>query len=460
MNFPTYVTLLQLIGSICLILTLKYFSSPKFASRGLYYCIFGMLISIISILFTPIIFNKLLIITAILIGAVIGGYIALNVKMTSIPQLVAGFHSLVGLVAVLIAYVLYYKGTYHFGFLKRFEMIIGLFVGAITFTGSIVALGKLQGFISSRALIFKGQKYCLMFLCLANLCSIFYFCLHGNAVLFYLILFSGLILGMLLVLPVGGADMPVIVSMLNSYSGWACVGIGFTLGNNLLIITGALIGSSGAILSNLMCKAMNRSLFNVIFKAFLVSSQKSNMTAASEEKNPNLAYPQDIAAILHNANSVIIVPGYGMAVAQSQYIIKSLYDLLVSKNISVKFAIHPVAGRMPGHMNVLLAEASIDYSVMFELEDINSDFKNTDVVLVIGANDITNPAAKNDPESPIYGMPVLDVESARTIVFIKRSLAQGYSQIENNLFFKSNSLMVFGGAKQMLEKIVKEFEIF
>ncbi len=455
-----YINLLQLIASVCFIFTLKYFSSPKFAKTGLNFCILGMGITFFSLLINPELYNIIFIIFSIFLGAIVGIYIALKVKITSLPQLIAGFHSFVGLIAVLIALMIYYQNFSDLGLLQAIEMVLGLFIGALTFTGSVVALGKLQGFILSKPLIFPGQKYAIIIMSLLILVAIIVFGAKPGSFLLYFILIVGLFLGLFLVLPVGGADMPVIVSMLNSYSGWACVGIGFTLSNNLLIITGALIGASGAILSFIMCNAMNRSLFNVIFKAFLVSSSTEIKKEEGEEKNPNLAYPQDIAAVLHNSDSVIIVPGYGMAVAQSQHLIKSLYDLLLKKNIDVKFAIHPVAGRMPGHMNVLLAEANIDYSTMFELEEINPEFKKTDVVLVVGANDITNPAAKDDSNSPIYGMPILDVEFAKTVVFIKRSLGKGYSQITNDLFYKSNTLMMFGNAKKVLEDLVKEFENF
>ncbi len=462
-----FTILLQILSAIFFILSLKYLSSPKFAMQGISSCVLGMLCAILSILLGPFIYDiykKILVSLVILSGGCLGVVIAYKVKMTAIPQLVAGFHSFVGLVAVLIASIIYsdifLKNTA--SFVHLLELIIGLFVGAVTFTGSIIALGKLQGFIVSKMIVFRGQKYFMIAFFVINIFMILGFCLSDNLFLFIYILCAGLLSGILLVLPVGGADMPVIVSMLNSYSGWACVGIGFTLGNHLLIITGALIGASGAILSSIMCRAMNRSLFNVVFKAFIALSPMDKNINADDivEKRPNIAYPQDVAAMLVNAGNVIIVPGYGMAVAQSQYIIKSLYNLLTKKSILVKFAIHPVAGRMPGHMNVLLAEANIDYENMFELDEINADFQTTDLVLVVGANDITNPAAKNNPNSPIYGMPILDVESAKTIVFIKRSLAQGYSQIENELFFKDNSLMLFGNAKKVLEDVVKEVENF
>lgn len=460
-----FVQIFYLISAVCFILALKGLSSPQSARSGNFIGISGMAIAIAVSFFVPNFYHKLPIIITIISGGMIGGYIASKIEMTAMPQLVAGFHSLVGLSAVFVAYsTLFAPEVFGIGVegeLKvgnLIEMSLGAAIGAITFSGSIIAFGKLHGIIPSKAIKFKNQQYYNIFILLLLVGLIAYFTQCQCYVLFNLIVVISLILGVLLILPVGGADMPVVVSMLNSYSGWAASGIGFSLGNSLMIITGAIVGASGAILSFIMCKAMNRSIFNVIFGAFYPAPESSSKDADSDDRAIQASSPEDAAYILQNANSVIIVPGYGMAVAQAQYAVKELSSLLGKHNINVRFAIHPVAGRMPGHMNVLLAEANIDYETVLELEEINRDFETTDVVLVVGANDITNPAAKTDSSSPIYGMPVLDVENAKTIFFVKRGMSAGYAGVENDLFYRDNTFMLFGDAKKVVEEIVKHLE--
>ena len=455
---------LYLIASICFIMALRGLSSPETARGGNFYGIAGMAIAILTTFLTPQVISPWLILIGILIGGAIGTYIAWRIQMTALPQLVAGFHSLVGLAAVCVAvaafvapeaYGIGIRGNIHGSSLA--EMAIGLTIGAITFTGSIVAFAKLQGLVTGRPLIFQFQHPLNAALGLLLIALIVIFVLGESPIAFTLLVLLSLLFGFLLIVPIGGADMPVVISMLNSYSGWAACGIGFTLGNSLLIITGALVGSSGAILSYVMCKGMNRSIFNVILGGFGGEATAAAGGGAGDRAVKS-GSAEDAAFIMKNAGSVIIVPGYGMAVAQAQHALREMADILKRDGVKVSYAIHPVAGRMPGHMNVLLAEANVSYDEVFELDEINRDFASTDVAFVIGANDVTNPAAKNDPSSPIYGMPILDVERARTVLFVKRSMASGYAGVENELFYRDNTMMLFGDAKKMCEDIVKALD--
>jgi H+-translocating NAD(P) transhydrogenase subunit beta len=454
-----------LIASVCFILALRGLSSPQTARVGNFYGIAGMVIAVATTLLTPHVVSFWLIVIGILIGGAIGTYIALRIHMTALPQLVAAFHSLVGLAAVCVAAAAF-SAPAEFGIgipgaIERaslVEMSIGMAIGAITFTGSIVAFAKLQGLVSGRPLSFTGQHLVNAGLGILLVLLIVIFVANGAAAMFWLILLVSLALGFLLILPIGGADMPVVISMLNSYSGWAACGIGFTLSNSLLIITGALVGSSGAILSYIMCKGMNRSIINVILGGFGTAGGMIAAGAGTGDRSVKSGSAEDAAFILKNAGSVVIVPGYGMAVAQAQHALREMADQLKKEGVKVRYAIHPVAGRMPGHMNVLLAEANVPYDEVFELDEINRDFPSTDVAFVIGANDVTNPAAKTDPSSPIYGMPILDVERAKTVLFVKRSMASGYAGVENELFYRNNTMMLFGDAKKMSEEIVKAME--
>jgi NAD(P) transhydrogenase subunit beta len=452
-----------LIAAICFILALRGLSSPETARAGNLYGIAGMVIAVVTTLVMPQIVSYWLIVIGIVIGGAIGTFIALRIRMTALPQLVAAFHSLVGLAAVCVAaaaftfpeaYGIGLPGAIHLE--SRIEMSLGMAIGAITFTGSLVAFAKLQGLVSGRPLVFPGQHPLNAGLGLLLLLLILAFVATEGAAAFALILLLSLALGLLLIVPIGGADMPVVISMLNSYSGWAAAGIGFTLSNSLLIITGALVGSSGAILSYIMCRGMNRSIINVILGGF--GGEGVVAAAAGGERSVKAGSAEDAAFIMKNASSVIIVPGYGMAVAQAQHALREMADMLKKEGVSVRYAIHPVAGRMPGHMNVLLAEANVPYDEVFELDEINRDFASTDVAFVIGANDVTNPAAKTDPSSPIYGMPILEVERAKTVLFVKRSLASGYAGVDNELFYRDNTMMLFGDAKKMCEEIVKALE--
>ena len=458
----TSLYLVNLFSAILFILSLKGLSSPKSASKGNILGVLGMALVLCSVYFYPNINNKLLILLGIAVGGVIGVIVALKIRMNAIPQLIAGFHSLVGLAAVLIAigafitpehYGIGTMGSIHISSL--IEIVLGALIGAVTFSGSIIACLKLLGF-NFKYLEFKYIKVINAIIGLSILAACFIFITTQQIELLVLVVCLSTFLGILLVGYVGGADMPVVVSMLNSYSGWAACGIGFTLSNPLLIITGAIVGASGAILSYIMCKAMNRSLFNVLFGGSPVASSSSS--DQSHDGQIRTSSPEDAAFLLKNASSVIIVPGYGMAVARAQNAVKELNDILEKHEISVKYAIHPVAGRMPGHMNVLLAEAGIEYDKVFELEDINRDFSTTDVVIVIGANDVTNPAAKTDKDSAIYGMPILEVNKARSVFFLKRSMAPGYSGVQNKLFFEKNTFMLFGDAKGTVENLIKELE--
>jgi len=458
----TFAAISYLVSSVLFILAIYGLASPKTARNGNMFGAVGMGLAILTTLSLPMVEHKFLILLAIVIGGSIGSLIALKVKMTSMPQLVAGFHSLVGMAAVLIAsaalwmpdsFGIIEDGKIHIS--SRIEMGLGLVIGAITFSGSIIAFLKLNGTFPA-ALKIKNQKRSGLILGIAVGIILLLFFITASKFFFIILTILALVLGAFLIIPIGGADMPVVVSMLNSYSGWAASGIGFTLGNGLLIITGALVGASGAILSYIMCKAMNRSIFNVIFGSFSDAAVAGEAGEVKEQKPIRQGSAEDAAYLMKNSSSVIIVPGYGMAVAGAQHAVAEMAHILEEQGVSVKYAIHPVAGRMPGHMNVLLAEASVDYEKVVELEEINGEFKNTDVVYVIGANDTTNPAAKTDKTSPIYGMPILDVDSARTVIFVKRSMASGYAGVENELFFKPNTMMVFGDAKKVTESIVKE----
>ena len=464
----TFALLAYLVAAVCFIMALKGLASPETSRQGNLFGIVGMTVAIVTTLILPGVMSVLsytLIFLGLLIGGAIGSVIALRIKMTALPQLVAAFHSLVGLAAVLVALAAFYApeaygigqaGDIHAGSLL--EMSLGVAIGAITFTGSLVAFAKLQGLVTGKPLVFQFQHPLNAGIGAVLLLLIIWLCLTNSAAAMWLIVLLALALGFLLILPIGGADMPVVVSMLNSYSGWAAAGIGFTLQNNLLIITGALVGSSGAILSYIMCKGMNRSIFNVILGGFGGDAAAAGPAGAVGDRTVKSGSAEDAAFIMKNASSVVIVPGYGMAVAQAQHALREMGDMLKQEGVDVRYAIHPVAGRMPGHMNVLLAEANVPYDEVFELEEINRDFSQTDVAFVIGANDVTNPAAKTDPTSPIYGMPILDVEKAKTVLFIKRSMASGYAGVENEVFFRPNTMMLFGDAKKMCEEIVKSLD--
>ncbi|MDA0652894.1 MAG: NAD(P)(+) transhydrogenase (Re/Si-specific) subunit beta [Proteobacteria bacterium] len=450
-----------LIAAICFILALRGLSSPVTARRGNFIGVAGMVIAIATTLASPHVLSYSWIVVGILVGGSIGTIIALKIQMTALPQLVAAFHSLVGLAAVFVATAaLFAPDAYGIGSVGQIgtasliEMSVGTAIGAITFTGSLIAFGKLQGLVSGAPLVFPGQHLLNALLGLAAAALVVWFATTESYVAYWGLVAVALVLGFLIILPIGGADMPVVVSMLNSYSGWAACGIGFTLGNTLLIITGALVGSSGAILSYIMCKGMNRSFFNVILGGFGTAEGGVAATGPTD-RNVRQGSAEDAGFIMQNASKVIIVPGYGMAVAQAQHALREMGDVLKAAGVTVAYAIHPVAGRMPGHMNVLLAEANVPYDEVFELEAINHEFSTADVVYVIGANDVTNPAAKTDPTSPIYGMPVLDVEKAKTVLFVKRSMASGYAGVDNELFFRDNTMMLFGDAKKMTEEILQ-----
>jgi NAD(P) transhydrogenase subunit beta len=454
--------LAYLIASICFIMALRGLSSPETSRQGNNWGMSGMAIAIVTTLLTPGVVSYWMIILGILIDGSIGTVLAKRIQMTALPQLVAGFHSLVGLAAVCVAgaafsnpeaYNIGVPGHIHGGSLV--EMSLGLAIGAITFTGSLVAFAKLQGLVSGKPLTFAGQHPLNAALGVLLVLLVVWFVGAESGFAFILITLVALALGLLLILPIGGADMPVVVSMLNSYSGWAACGIGFTLQNPLLIVTGALVGSSGAILSYIMCKGMNRSIVNVILGGFGGGGDAASAAGGgASDRAVKAGSADDAAFIMKNASKVIIVPGYGMAVAQAQHALREMADTLKKEGVDVRYAIHPVAGRMPGHMNVLLAEANVPYDEVFELEEINHEFGTADVAFVIGANDVTNPAAKTDPASPIFGMPILDVEKAKTVLFIKRSMASGYAGVDNELFFRDNTMMLFGDAKKVTEEIV------
>ncbi len=484
MSFVTMnlVTMMYLIASVCFIQALKGLSSPATARRGNAFGISGMAIAAVT---TVALILKLkeqqtggmgltLVIIGIVTGGAIGAYLAKTVEMTKMPELVAAMHSLIGLAAVCIA-VAAVSEPWAFNIAEqgqalpignRFELFIGTFVGAITFSGSVIAFGKLSGKYKFRLfqgapVSFKGQHMLNLVLALVMVGLGLVFCFADGVepawtpfVIMAVIAFA---LGVLIIIPIGGADMPVVVSMLNSYSGWAAAGIGFSLNNSMLIIAGSLVGSSGAILSYIMCKAMNRSFFNVILGGFGGDAPAAGAASAQEQRPVKSGSADDAAFIMGNAETVIIVPGYGLAVARAQHSLKELVEKLTHKGVTVKYAIHPVAGRMPGHMNVLLAEAEVPYDQVFEMEDINGEFGQTDVVLVLGANDVVNPAAK-DPKSPIAGMPILEAYKAKSIIVNKRSMASGYAGLDNDLFYQANTMMVFGDAKKVIEDMLKAVE--
>jgi NAD(P) transhydrogenase subunit beta len=459
-NFAAFA---YLISSVLFIMALRGLSSPGTARSGNIFGIVGMLIAVVTTLVTPGVVSFWMIFLGILIGGAIGTVIAWKIEMTALPELVAAFHSLVGLAAVCVAAAAFFEPAAYglgtpgnIGVASLIEMSIGTAIGAITFTGSIIAFAKLQGVMSGAPIVFPGQHALNALLGLLMVALVAWFCDAQTGLLFWSIAILAFIIGILIIIPIGGADMPVVISMLNSYSGWAACGIGFTLANMALIVTGALVGSSGAILSYIMCKGMNRSFFNVILGGFGGESATPNEDLGDRTVRSGSA--EDAAFILKNAGSVIIVPGYGMAVAQAQHALREMAGLLKNEGIRVRYAIHPVAGRMPGHMNVLLAEANVSYDEVEELDEINRDFASTDVSFVIGANDVTNPAAKTDPQSAIYGMPVLNVEEARTVLFVKRSLSSGYAGIDNPLFYQNDTMMLFADAKAMCEDIVKALE--
>jgi NAD(P) transhydrogenase subunit beta len=454
---------LYLVAGVLFILALRGLSSPESSRRGNLFGMTGMAIAIVTTLAAhpPAgVGGIALVMAGLVIGGGIGAVTARRVHMTAMPELVAAFHSLVGLAAVLVAAAALYapaafdigvKGAIHRASLV--EMSLGVAIGAITFTGSIIAFLKLSGRMSGAPIMLPARHVINIALALALIFFVYGFVVSASHVDFWIITLLSFALGVLIIIPIGGADMPVVISMLNSYSGWAAAGIGFTLGNSALIITGALVGSSGAILSYIMCKGMNRNFFSVILGGF--GGEVAGPAAGKEARPVKQGSAEDAAFMLKNASKVIIVPGYGMAVAQAQHALREMADKLKAEGVEIKYAIHPVAGRMPGHMNVLLAEANVPYDEVFELEDINSEFAQADVAFVIGANDVTNPAAKEDPTSPIFGMPVLEVWKAGTVMFSKRSLSSGYAGIDNTLFYRDNTMMLFGDAKKMTEQIVK-----
>lgn len=468
----SYSPLIYLISAVLFILSLKGLSSPETARRGLWLGILGMALAVLAAFGSPRMGFFEWLIPAIVIGGIIGSVIARRIAMTDLPQLVALLHSFVGLAAVLVAKAAYYAplsfgienglgGAIKPGSLV--EMYLGDVIGALTFSGSLVAFGKLQGLLSGAPLRFRGQHLlnALLGLALLGLGVGFVLVQSGNVgmagLLFWAATLIAFILGVTLIMPIGGADMPVVVSMLNSYSGWAAAGVGFTLNNSLLIIAGALIGASGAILSYIMCKAMNRSFLNVLFGGFGTADAATAGPTQAARAGATVGAVEDAAFMMKQAQKVIIVPGYGMAVAQAQHAVREMGELLAGRKIQVRYAIHPVAGRMPGHMNVLLADAKVPYDQVFEMEEINNDFADCDVVYVIGANDVTNPAAK-DPQSPIYGMPILEVERARTVIFVKRSLGAGYAGVDNELFYRPNTMMLLGDGKKVSEALVHELK--
>ncbi len=463
----TFSTLAYLVASVLFILALRGLSHPETSRQGNTYGMIGMAIAILATLLQPgMSWSGIgLVIVALAIGGSIGAVVAQRIEMTALPQLVAAFHSLVGMAAVFVAAAALYSPE-SFGIGTRgnikavslIEMSLGLAIGAITFSGSVIAFLKLAGKMSGAPIIFPNQHRINAGLGALLLLLVIVFVATGSEIVFWLIAILSFALGFLLIIPIGGADMPVVVSMLNSYSGWAAAGIGFTIGNLLLIVTGALVGASGAILSYIMCKGMNRSIINVLLGGFGSDGGVAAAGDAGDRPPVKAGSPEDAAFMMKNAQKIIVVPGYGMAVAQAQQVLREMSDLLKKEGAEIKYAIHPVAGRMPGHMNVLLAEANVPYDEVFELEEINPEFADADIAFVIGANDVTNPAAKTDKSSAIYGMPILDVERAKTVFFIKRGMASGYAGVDNELFFRPNTLMLFGDAKKVTQEIVQALQ--
>ncbi len=462
---------LYLVSGVLFILALRGLSSPVTSRRGNQLGMVGMVLAVGVTLLTLLGQGAMdaitlgLIVAGVAIGGGVGAVIARRVAMTAMPQLVAAFHSLVGLAACLVATAaIYTPAAYgiadalgHVKLESLIELSVGVAIGAVTFTGSLIAFAKLNGNMSGAPIMLPGRHLLNIAIAVAVVALIAVLVWSGGDAkwAFWLVFALALLAGVTLIIPIGGADMPVVVSMLNSYSGWAAAALGFTLGNTTLIITGALVGSSGAILSYIMCKGMNRSFISVILGGFGGDAAAAGPGGVKETRPVKQGSADDAAFIMKNASKVIIVPGYGMAVAQAQHALREMADTLKKEGVEVKYAIHPVAGRMPGHMNVLLAEANVPYDEVFELDDINSEFSTADVAFVIGANDVTNPAAKTDPKSPIFGMPILEVEKARTVLFIKRSMGAGYAGVENELFFRDNTMMLFGDAKKMVEGIIK-----
>jgi NAD(P) transhydrogenase subunit beta len=478
------VTLLYLIASVCFIQALKGLSNPKTARTGNMFGMIGMAIAILTtvaliskqaaVLGSNLSLGLSLVFVALVVGGGIGAFVAARVEMTKMPELVAAMHSLIGMAAVCIAYAVVSEpaafglgseegipGFLPYG--NRIELFIGTFVGAITFSGSVIAFGKLSGKYKFRLfqgapVVYAGQHLINLLLALAMIGFGVIFFLTQSWLPFIIMTLIAFALGVLIIIPIGGADMPVVVSMLNSYSGWAAAGIGFSLNNAMLIIAGSLVGSSGAILSYIMCKAMNRSFFNVILGGFGGEASAATVGGSAEQRPVKSGSAEDASFMLGNAETVVIVPGYGLAVARAQHALKELTDVLIEKGVDVKYAIHPVAGRMPGHMNVLLAEAEVPYEIVHEMEDINGEFGQVDVVLVLGANDVVNPAAKTDPKSPIAGMPIIEAYKARTVIVNKRSMAAGYAGLDNDLFYMDKTMMVFGDAKKVIEDMVKSVD--
>ncbi|MGP0173761.1 NAD(P)(+) transhydrogenase (Re/Si-specific) subunit beta [Pseudomonas sp. NCHU5208] len=473
------ITVLYLVASVCFIQALKGLSHPTTSRRG---NLFGMVGMAIAVLTTVGLIHKLgaelavqgigFVIVGLLVGGTAGSIMAKRVEMTKMPELVAFMHSMIGLAAVFIAIAAVVEPQ-SLGIVaalgdaipagNRLELFLGAAIGAITFSGSVIAFGKLSGKYKFRLfqgapVVFKGQHLLNLLVGIAIVALGLYFTFTGDIRAFAILVALAFVIGVLIIIPIGGADMPVVVSMLNSYSGWAAAGIGFSLNNSMLIVAGSLVGSSGAILSYIMCKAMNRSFFNVILGGFGADADAGAASGSQEQRSVKSGSSDDAAFLLTNADTVVIVPGYGLAVARAQHALMELAEKLTHRGVTVKYAIHPVAGRMPGHMNVLLAEAEVPYEQVFEMEDINSEFGQTDVVLVLGANDVVNPAAKNDPKSPIAGMPILEAYKAKTVIVNKRSMASGYAGLDNELFYMDKTMMVFGDAKKVIEDMVKAVE--